>query len=105
MVATPSPMPSNWSPVLTAAPGTHDLKSAKSRNRNPYSRPRRASKKPVRVAMSSSDLRCAPIRYRRRPCAQGVDRRSNPDPSVTISVRRSTPPVDPNASRAGSLTS
>jgi hypothetical protein len=55
--------------------------------------------------MSASDLRFAPIRYRLRPIAQGDDRRSNPDPSVTTSVRRSTPPVDPNANRAGSLTS
>ena len=35
----------------------------------------------------------------------GVDRRSWPDARVTTSVRRSTPPVDPNASRAGNLTS
>ena len=39
-----------------------EAKSAKSRNRKPYSRPRRASKKSVSAAMSSSDLRFAPIR-------------------------------------------
>lgn len=55
--------------------------------------------------MSSSDLRFAPIRYRLRPRAQGVERRSNPDARVAISVRRSTPPIEPNASRAGSRTS
>lgn len=47
--------------------------------------------------MSSRDLNPAPIRYRRRPWAQGVDLRSNPEASVTTSVRRSTLPVDPNA--------
>ena len=104
-VATPSPVPITWSLAATAADGAHDLKSAKSLNLNPCSRPRRSSKKATSAAASSSDRTPAPIRYLRRPCAHGLARRSYPEASVTTSVRRSTPPVEPNASRAGRRTS